>query len=288
MQPELWKEVERLYHDALHLPREQRAAFLDAVCVEKPALRREVAALLDCDEQATQFLEAPALAVVAKQLAAEQKVAAPSIAGRKVGAYELLASLGKGGMSEVYLARDPRLDRRVALKLLPPAFTADPERIRRLEQEARSLSALNHPNIVTIYEIGQTADEHYLVEEFVEGKTLRQLLSELPSQQMTASQTVEIAVQVGDALAVAHEAGITHRDIKPENVMVRPDGIVKVLDFGLAKVAPLRNAECGMKKLKLGCKTIRNPKAEIRIQPLREWCWARRVICRRNRRAGCR
>ncbi|MBS1809260.1 MAG: protein kinase [Acidobacteria bacterium] len=248
MQPELWEEIERLYHDALNQPAERRDAFLEAVCAGKPALRREVTALLDCDEQATQFLEAPALAVVAKQLAGQENlVAAQPVAGRKVGAYELLAPLGKGGMSEVYLARDPRLGRQVALKLLPPAFTADPERIRRLEQEARSLSALNHPNIVTIYEIGRAADEHYIVEEFVAGKTLRQLLTEAPSQRMNTPQLVAIAVQVADALAVAHEAGVTHRDIKPENVMVRPDGIVKVLDFGLAKLSETRSAERGMR-----------------------------------------
>lgn len=239
MQPERWEEIERLYHDARHLPREQRAAFLDAVCAGNLELRSEVTAMLEGDEQATAILEAPAPAVVAKQLAVQAAASTPiqSLVGRKVGAYEIIASLGKGGMSEVYLASDPRLHRRVALKLLPSAFTTDPERVRRLEQEARSLSALNHPNIVTIYEIGQTEEEHFIVEEFVEGNTLRQLLTEATSRQMPAAQIVEIIVQVADALAVAHEAGITHRDIKPENVMVRPDGIVKVLDFGLAKFA---------------------------------------------------
>jgi serine/threonine protein kinase len=238
MKPELWKVVERLYHAALKRSPAQRAAFLDAACAGNDELRREVAELLAYNERASHFIESPAIEAVAQKLAAENIIAEPAkpLVGRKVGAYELVAPLGKGGMSEVYLALDPRLGRKVALKILPPEFTEDPERIRRLEREARSLSALNHPNIMTIYEIGQESGAHYIVEEFVDGQTLRRRMTDAPSQRMDPARTVGIAVQIADALAVAHEAGITHRDIKPENVMVRRDGIVKVLDFGLAKL----------------------------------------------------
>jgi serine/threonine protein kinase len=136
-------------------------------------------------------------------------------------------------MGEVYLASDTRLGRKVALKLLPAEFTRDAERMRRFEQEARTASALNHPNIITIHEIGAVDQHQFIVSEFVEGETLRQRIKSGPLELETA---LEIAVQVASALEAAHRAGIVHRDIKPENVMLRPDGLVKVLDFGLAKL----------------------------------------------------
>ncbi|MGA8762856.1 MAG: protein kinase, partial [Candidatus Sulfotelmatobacter sp.] len=154
--------------------------------------------------------------------------------GTKLGPYEILAPLGAGGMGEVYRARDTRLERSVAVKILPAAFSADSDRMYRFEQEARSASALNHPNIVTIYELGQDGDSRYIAMELVEGKTLRQLFaSGLPPMR----KAIEIAAQVADGLTKAHEAGITHRDLKPENLMVSDDGFVKILDFGLAKLA---------------------------------------------------
>src|SRR5258705_13585687 len=137
-------------------------------------------------------------------------------------------------MGEVYLAQDKRLSRKVALKLLPASFTRDDDRLRRFEQEARSASALNHPNIITIYEITQAGSSHVIATEFVEGQTLRQRLS---LTALTLPESLNIAIQVADALSAAHKAGIIHRDIKPENIMLRPDGYVKVLDFGLAKLA---------------------------------------------------
>src|SRR5262249_4907256 len=156
-----------------------------------------------------------------------------------IGAYRLLDPLGRGGMGDVHLALDTRLGRKVAVKLLPAAFTTDADRVRRFAREARAASALNHPNIITIYEIGQTATENgglrYIVTEYVEGETLRQRMASAPQQRIDASEAIDIALQIAAALSAAHEAGITHRDIKPENVMVRPDGLVKVLDFGLAK-----------------------------------------------------
>jgi serine/threonine protein kinase/TolB-like protein/Tfp pilus assembly protein PilF len=158
--------------------------------------------------------------------------------------YQIISMLGAGGMGEVYLAEDTRLDRKVALKLLPEQFTRDEERVRRFVQEAKAASALNHPNIITIHEIGQTEDRHYIATEFIEGETLRDKLSRGP---LTVNETLGVGIQVAGALDAAHKAGVIHRDIKPENVMVRRDDIVKVLDFGLAKLIGLRIADCGLR-----------------------------------------
>src|SRR5208283_3975434 len=152
--------------------------------------------------------------------------------GTKLGPYEIVAPLGAGGMGEVYRARDTRLKRDVAIKILPAGFSADSDRLRRFEREAHSASALNHPNIVTIYELGQDGSTHYIAMELVEGKTLRELLV---AGSLTIRKVIEIAAQVAEGLAKAHEAGIAHRDLKPENLMLSRDGFVKILDFGLAK-----------------------------------------------------
>ena len=153
--------------------------------------------------------------------------------GTRFGYYEVVAPIGSGGMGEVYLAHDTRLGRRVALKVLPPRFTADERRVGRFQQEARAASALNHPNIITIYEIGQTEETHFIAAEYVEGQTVAKLVA---SGQMQMSEVLDIAIQAASAISAAHAAGIVHRDIKSENIMVRPDGYVKVLDFGLAKL----------------------------------------------------
>src|SRR5918911_3132692 len=147
--------------------------------------------------------------------------------------YRILDKLGAGGMGEVYLAEDTRLHRRVALKFLPTQFTSDATRVRRFEKEARAASALNHPNILTIHEIGEAEGAHFIATEFVEGMTVRRRLSLGP---MTVMEALEVAIQVAAALQAAHTIGIIHRDIKPENLMLRDDGYVKVLDFGLAKL----------------------------------------------------
>lgn len=153
--------------------------------------------------------------------------------GTHLDRYEIISPLGRGGMGEVYLAQDTRLKRKVALKLLPAQFTRDEDRVRRFEQEAQAASALNHPNIITIHEIGQVDSSHFIATEFIAGQTLRQI----PTQEKLGLRSaLDVAIQVASALAAAHAAGIVHRDIKPENVMVRPDGLVKVLDFGLAKL----------------------------------------------------
>lgn len=153
--------------------------------------------------------------------------------GTKLGQYEIVSLVGAGGMGEVYRAQDAHLDRSVAIKILPPSLSADGDRLRRFEQEARSASALNHPNIITIHDLGQHGTTRYIAMELVEGKTLRELLA---GGLLPMRRTIEIAAQIADGLTKAHEAGIAHRDLKPENLMVSDDGFVKILDFGLAKL----------------------------------------------------
>ncbi len=154
-------------------------------------------------------------------------------AGAKLGSYEVRSPLGAGGMGEVYLATQSNLGRQVAIKVLASASASDPERLRRFEQEARAASALNHPNIISIYDVGRENTTAYIAMEFVDGRTLRALLESGP---LTIKKTLQIAVQIADGLAKAHAAGIVHRDLKPENIMMTRDGLVKILDFGLAKL----------------------------------------------------
>ncbi len=249
MTPERYKEVGRLYHAALELEPGQWAAYLTEACGGDEALRQEVEALLDYEGRGERLIDRPALEAAARALAEDQIRAgsaflAPSLIGQRVGRFRILSLLGRGGMGEVWLAEDTHLTRKVAVKLLPAEFTTQPERLRRFAQEARAASALNHPNIITIYEIGEVQTEagatHYIVTEYVAGETLRQRMSgalqDITPHRMRLSEAIDVAVQIAAALAAAHEAGITHRDIKPENVMVRPDGYVKLLDFGLAKL----------------------------------------------------
>jgi serine/threonine protein kinase/class 3 adenylate cyclase/tetratricopeptide (TPR) repeat protein len=236
---EKWRRVEELYDAALDLAVDERAAFLDQACAGDEELRREVESLLAWHERAGDFIVAPALEVAARVITEDQSLP-QSAAGQKVGHYRILSLLGAGGMGEVYLARDTKLGRPAAIKLLPARFVADAERVRRFRQEARAASALNHPNIVTIYEIGETGSTHFIATEFIDGATLRLRLADAP---MPLRQVLDVTAQIASALASAHQAGIVHRDIKPENVMLRPDGYVKVLDFGVAKlIEPLASA----------------------------------------------
>jgi eukaryotic-like serine/threonine-protein kinase len=228
--PERYQQIARLYHATLEKKSGERVAFLDRACGADAELRREVESLIASDEQAESFIEAPALEVAAGLLAQDQ---AASVIGRQVSHYQVLSLLGAGGMGEVYLAEDALLGRKAALKLLPLRFTQDRELVRRFEQEARAASSLNHPNIITIYEIGHSDELYFIATEFIEGQTLRQRLAGGP---VPLGEALEVAIQAASALAAAHQAGIAHRDIKPENIMLRPDGIVKVLDFGLAKL----------------------------------------------------
>jgi serine/threonine protein kinase/TolB-like protein len=234
MPPERWQEVEELAQAATERAPDERAAFLAEVCADNEDLRRQVETLLLSRGHATGFLEMPPHTGTAELFAGEEAGCAPLVAGRALGHYRIERQIGRGGMGEIYLAVDTRLDRPVALKLLPVSFIRDTERVARFRREARAVSLLNHPNIVTIYAIGEAEGLRFIVTEYVEGATLRQMLSR---GRLTLERALDIAGQVAGALVAAHEAGIIHRDIKPENVMIRADGYVKVLDFGLAKVS---------------------------------------------------
>jgi serine/threonine protein kinase len=229
MQAERWQQIERLFHSALQRAPADRAALLAEACAGDEALRREVESLLAEHARDASLLETAA-ADLAADWAQDQEQTARE---QTLGHFRILSLLGKGGMGEVYLAEDLKLHRKVALKLLPSEFTEHETRLRRFEQEARAASALNHPNIITIYEIGEANQTHFIATEYIEGQTLRGLLKQGAAPLKTV---LDVAVQVASALSAAHEAGILHRDIKPENIMRRPDGLVKVLDFGLAKL----------------------------------------------------
>src|SRR5437588_1850710 len=237
MDPEYWQQIKILLHSALERPPAERPAFLDQACSGNPTLRSQLEALLASHERTDDFIELPAFEVMADILADEQR---ESLVGRTIGRYQILEQLGTGGMGEVYLAEDKHLLRKVALKVLPAFFTRDRERVRRFQQEARAASALNHPNILTIYEIGQIDSRHFIATEFIEGQTLRQRMAQT---QIKIVEALDVAAQVASALAVAHHAGIAHRDIKPENIMLRQDGFVKVVDFGVAKLTEPKTGE---------------------------------------------
>src|SRR5205814_5378110 len=236
MQTERWKQVNSLFQSAVEHEPEERATFLDEACHGDEGLRREVESLLTSSERAENFIESPAFEV-APELVTNDRAGA--LVGKVIGHYQIESLIGVGGMGEVYLARDERLGRKVALKLLPELLTADETQLSRFKTEARSASALNHPNILTVYEIGAEGNRQFIATEFIEGMTLR---ASLASGRMNLHAALEIAVQVASALAAAHETGVVHRDIKPENIMLRPDGYAKVLDFEIAKLIEQRPA----------------------------------------------
>ncbi len=231
-EPAQWPRIEELFYAALDLPEAERAAFLTRACSDDDAVRHEVKSLLAARVDAEGFLSQPV--IERSLLSGAQQAALNARLGSSIGQYKLLSVLGVGGMGQVFLAADTRLHRQVALKLLPPQFSQQPGRVRRFEQEARATTALNHPNIVTLYDTGQHEGSYFIVNEFVDGQTLRAHLNE--HGPLSVSEALNIAQQIATALAAAHAAGIVHRDIKPENVMLRRDGFVKVLEFGLAKL----------------------------------------------------
>jgi Tol biopolymer transport system component/serine/threonine protein kinase len=267
--PERWRQVKEIFDEALQREPEERSVFLSQACSGDEALHKELESLIAAHEKGGSFIDSPAYEAAADLIVDEEAEVEP---GQTIASYEIISFISRGGMGEVYLAHDRRLGRKVALKFLPSSFTQDADRLRRFEQEARAASALNHPNIITIHEIGRgpikrgpqagsppgvvdregpSPEKHFIATEFVEGETLRQRLSHT---ELSLTQSLHVAIQIADALAAAHQAGIIHRDIKPENIMLRPDGYVKVLDFGLAKLAepslPLEVGEAPTKMLK--------------------------------------
>src|SRR5215469_14337366 len=236
MKTERWEKAIDLFQAALERAPEERAAFLDESCHDDQDMRREVESLLTSHERAENFIEVPAFKAAPEFVPND---IANALIGKLVGHYRIESLIGIGGMGEVYLARDERLGRKAALKLLPDSLTTDETQLSRFKNEARTASALNHPNILTVYEIGAEGNVQFIATEFIEGTTLRAAVA---SGRMGTQKVLEIAVQVASALAAAHDAGVVHRDIKPENIMLRPDGYVKVLDFGIAKLTEQRPA----------------------------------------------
>jgi serine/threonine protein kinase/Tol biopolymer transport system component len=231
MTPGRWEQLKWIYNEAAARPAAERASFLDQACAGDAELRAEVERMLSCASGSGGFLESPAVEVAARALAEGAGGLSP---GSHLGPYEIVSLAGVGGMGQVWKARDTRLRRLVALKILPREFTADPERKRRLVREARAASALNHPNIVTVHDIGQVEGIDYIAMEYVEGKTLDKHIAH---HKLKLGEALRLAVQIADALARAHAVGIVHRDLKPGNVMVTADGRAKLLDFGLAKLS---------------------------------------------------
>lgn len=231
MNIERLNQIEEIYDAMLEIPVAEREGLFNKLCGADADLRREVESLLAFEITPDNFLDGPPAALAAEMFSQNDEQA--NLAGKEISHYKIVKLLGTGGMGEVYLAEDAKLRRKVALKLLPPQFSADHERKKRFEKEARAVSALNHPNIITIYEIEEAENISFMATEFIDGHTLRHRIAEKP---FGWQDSVKIAIQIAGALDSAHSVGIIHRDIKPANIMIRADGIVKVLDFGLAKL----------------------------------------------------
>jgi len=227
---ERWKRIEQVYDAALAHSPDQRSTFLDDACADDPQLRLEVESLVRANDHAGSFLNRGQLQAHLDAVGAP----ANSLDGRSLGPYERLSPIGAGAIGQVYVARDSRLGRLAALKLLHPHYTRDPSFVWRFIREAQAASALNHPNIITVYEIGEVNGTHFIATEFIEGVSLRDRLSK---GRLDQADAIAVAIQCAAALSAAHRAGIVHRDVKPENIMLRPDGLVKVVDFGLARIA---------------------------------------------------
>ncbi len=237
MKAERLKQIEEIYHAALEILPGKRESFFNEFCGGDEELRREIESLLSFEKSSDNFFDTPPESFVAEMFSPKNNHT--NLIGKAVNQYKILSLIGKGGMGEVYLAQDTRLDRRVALKILPPDFIDNKGRMERFLREAKTASALNHPNIITIYEIGALQNTHYIATELIEGETLTKYFK---TATLNLKNALDIFMQMASALDAAHRAGIIHRDIKPENVMIRPDGLVKILDFGIAKLAERHGA----------------------------------------------
>ena len=248
MKQESWQQVRDIFDDVVRHKPEVRQALLEQGCDGNIELRREVESLLSSYDNAESFMEMPAVVEVAETFDAE----IPQLEkGQVLGHYEIIRQIGEGGMGEVYLANDKILDRKVAVKVLYEKFSQHKSNLQRFIQEAKAASSLNHPNILVIHEIGKTKQAQYIVSEHIEGKTLRKYIND---KSVKLSEVLDISIQIASALTAAHAAHLIHRDIKPENIMIRPDGLVKILDFGLAKLVQRKN------------RSLINPKAENQKQ----------------------
>ena len=216
MEPERWQEIDKILEAALEQEEPGRSAFLEEACAGDESLRKEVESLLLAHNRAGDFMEEPPQSLIGSQL----------------HSYKILSLLGAGGMGEVYRARDMKLEREVAIKVLPAEFTQDPERLARFQQEAKLLASLNHPNIAAIHGLEESDGIRFLVLELVEGKTLAERVAKRP---LPVEEALEVCRQMAEGVEAAHEKGVIHRDLKPANVKVTPEGKVKILDFGLSK-----------------------------------------------------
>jgi eukaryotic-like serine/threonine-protein kinase len=229
--PDRWQRLKELFEDAVDKDDAGRAAFLSEACLEDPGLRKEVEALLNSRDD-DNFLEKPAYEVAPELFEGEMESA---FVGRKLGTYEIKGTIGHGGMGVVYLARDTKLERLVAIKMLSQKYTRDEQQRERLRREARAAARLSHPGVATVYSLDECEEGLYMVSEYVRGQTLHQIMA---GGLLPFSSLLDIAIQIARALTVAHEQGIVHRDLKPENIIQSESGIIKILDFGLARVEP--------------------------------------------------